>query len=583
MHFEGTSKSAKTVKSDLNSRGSYLLKQRSKVSQYHTAFHLLAITFLWGIAIVLVDYQGNFPLNDDWSYGIAVKRFVEEGTFDPTAWTSMSLISQTLWGSLFCYLFGFSFEVLRLSTLLLSLLTLSGIYLIVRQLNKPGWVALFVTLLIAFNPIYFALSYTFMTDIPFLGFVVVSLLFFLRYLEDEKTLDLIVGTLLAGVAVLCRQTGLFVPIAFGLTVLYKHRLNVKMFFLAILPGLFCVGMLLGYQFWLEQTAKTPELYGKQMQDLMHVVTSPALWPMTFAKSILIAIMYLGLFLLPVFVLILLSKASTAPLDWFRKWLIRGILPVSALIGIIVVFIGKPMPIGGNIISREGIGPITLYDAYTLDLPNTITLPAGFWIAVTVTSILGAAALLIYLFSAIRFTFIDFLRRQYSYQHYVVFFILSGAIIYFLPILFLGYYDRYLLTPLLLVALIMMINPINSPKLKLVLPSAILLLITAFFSVAGTHDYLSWNRARWRALQDLSHHEDVLYSQINGGFEYNGYMLYTDDSLRAKKSDKWWTEEDDIYTVTFGEIKDYEVVQSYEYQRWLPLVKSEILVLKRLSK
>lgn len=84
-----------------------------------TDFHLLTITFLWGMAVMLVDYQGNFPLNDDWSYGITVKRLVEEGTFDPTAWTSMSLISQTLWGSLFCYLFGFFFEVLRLSTLLL--------------------------------------------------------------------------------------------------------------------------------------------------------------------------------------------------------------------------------------------------------------------------------------------------------------------------------------------------------------------------------------------------------------------------------------------------------------------------------
>ena len=583
MHLEGTSKSAKTIKSNLNNQGKYSLKQKSELFQHHTALHLLTIAFLWGIAIILVNCQGNFPLNDDWSYAIAVKRLVEEGVYSPTAWTSMSLISQTLWGSLFCYLFGFSFEVLRLSTLLLSLLTLFGIYLIVRQLNKSGWIALFVTLLIAFNPIYFALSYTFMTDIPFLSFAVGSLLFFLRYLEDEKITNFIVGTLFAVVAVLCRQTGLFIPIAFGLTVFYKHRFNVKMFPFAILLGLFCLGALLGYQFWLDQTAKTPELYGKQMQDLVRVVTSPELWPMTFAKSILIAIMYLGLFLLPIFVLILFSKANTTQLDWFKKWLIRGILPISGLISIIVVFIGKPMPIGGNIINQEGIGPITLYDAYTLNLPNTITLPDGFWIATTIASMLGATILLIYLFSVTRLIVVNFNRHRYDYKHHIIFFILLSAIIYFLPILFLGYYDRYLLTPLLLIALTLTLNSIKFSELKFILPGVTLLFITAFFSIACTHDYFSWNRARWQALQHLTKNKNVSYFQVDGGFEYNGYMLYTDDSLRAKKTDKWWTKNDDMYAITFGKVEDYKVIQSYEYQRWFPPVKGKILVLKRLPK
>ena len=548
------------------------------IFQPGASLHLLAIGLLWGLAALLVDYRGNFPLNDDWSYGIAVQRLVDEGVYEPTAWTSMSLISQVLWGSLFSYLFRFSFEVLRLSTLLLSLLTLFGVYLTARQLNKSGGIALLVTLLIAFNPIYFALSYTFMTDVPFLGFSVVALLFSLHYLQSESVPHLVAATGFATLAVLCRQTGLYVPIALGLTLLYRHGFGTRSLLAAGLPGLFCLGALLGYQFWLDQTGRTPELYGKQTQDLVAIVNSPAQWPVAFAKSTSVAIMYLGLFLLPLFGLLLASRTNTPPVRWFRKWLIRAILPLSAIISAVVLFAGEMMPLEGNILSETGIGPLTLHDVYALNLPYAGALPSEFWMVVTTITAIGAATFLVYGFSIIRFTVIAFVQQQQrNHQHYVRFFLLASNVVYFSPMLFLGFYDRYLLSPLVLIALLLVLDLSCLPRLKLILLSVALLLLFAYYSVAGTHDYLSWNRARWQALWYVSEHE-VPYHQVNGGFEYNGFMLFTDESLRAKKTDKWWTEEDDRYVVTFGQIEDYSVVQSYEYDRWLPFSTGKIFVL-----
>ncbi len=557
----------------------HLPEPSKPIFQPGTTFHLLTIGLLWGLAVLLVDYRGNFPLNDDWSYGIAVQRLVEEGTYAPTAWTSMSLISQVLWGGMFSYLFGFSFEVLRLSTLLLSLLTLFGIYLTARQLNESGAIALLVTLLVAFNPIYFALSYTFMTDIPFMGFSTFALLFSLRYLNDESVFDLVVATVFATLAVLGRQTGLYVPIALGLTLLYRHGFRVKVLLAAALPGLVCVGTLLGYQFWLNQTSRTPELYGKQTQDLLAIISSPGEWPMVFAESNVVAIMYLGLFLAPLFILLLIFPTASPIIWWFKKWLIRAIVPVSVLLGVGLFSQGKLMPVGGNILIEEGIGPLTLYDVYNLKLPNATALPYGFWVMVTFLSILGAATLLVYLFSVIRWMVIALIQNQRPNAHYTRFFLIAGGIIYFMPVLFLNYYDRYLLTPLVLVALLLAFDGKRLPSFRVAALPAALLLLFAFYSVAGTHDYLTWNRARWQALRHLVEQKKVPYRQINGGFEYNGFMLYTDESLRAKKAQKWWTPEDDRYVITFGRIADYEVVQEYQYDRWLPFSTGKILVLK----
>src|SRR5207302_5473236 len=66
---------------------------------------------LWGLMEVLIDPVGDFPLNDDWAYGLPVKWLVEEGRVRFTE-TYATLITHVFWGGLFAYLAGFSFPVL---------------------------------------------------------------------------------------------------------------------------------------------------------------------------------------------------------------------------------------------------------------------------------------------------------------------------------------------------------------------------------------------------------------------------------------------------------------------------------------
>ena len=117
---------------------------------YIAVIDMLMIASLWAISIFIVDPLGNFPLNDDWSFGLTVKHLIENGDFRPSGWTSMPLITNVLWGSLFCIPAGFSFTALRLSTLTLSLLGILGSYVLIRDLRQPRWLALITALDIGF-------------------------------------------------------------------------------------------------------------------------------------------------------------------------------------------------------------------------------------------------------------------------------------------------------------------------------------------------------------------------------------------------------------------------------------------------
>src|SRR5215217_5512086 len=126
---------------------------------------LLLLALIWILAVLAVNPVGNFPLNDDWAYGYTVRSLVEEGTFRLSGWTATNLIAQAMWGTLFCLPFGFSFDALRVSTLVLSLGGILATYGLLRESRAPALLAMLGALVLAFNPIYFALSFTFMTDV----------------------------------------------------------------------------------------------------------------------------------------------------------------------------------------------------------------------------------------------------------------------------------------------------------------------------------------------------------------------------------------------------------------------------------
>ena len=112
------------------------------------------ICIVWTVLAFAIDPRGDFPLQDDWAYGLPVKALVERGEFRLTDWSNPTLIAQVFWGALFCLPAGFSFTAVRISTLVLGLVGLIGMYGLLRQLGAKRTVAFFGAGVVCANPIY---------------------------------------------------------------------------------------------------------------------------------------------------------------------------------------------------------------------------------------------------------------------------------------------------------------------------------------------------------------------------------------------------------------------------------------------
>ena len=173
--------------------------------------------------MLVVNPAGNFPLNDDWGYGQFVQRLLEHGEYCSPE-RQVTLISQGIWGALFCLPAGFRsppFGFRRWA----CVIGVIALYVLLRQLRAPRWFATAGALTLAVNPIFFALSFTFMTDVPFTVFVALSLVVLRGALFCDSTTMLVLGVLATTACILCRHLGLFLPLAFAIAYVARHGVS----------------------------------------------------------------------------------------------------------------------------------------------------------------------------------------------------------------------------------------------------------------------------------------------------------------------------------------------------------------------
>lgn len=546
--------------------------------------YIAPIVSLWLISIIIINPLGNFPLNDDWAFGQTVKHLIEKGDYRPPGWTGNSLLTNALWGALFCIPTGFSFNALRISTLILSLLGVIGLYLLARELGKQQWLSAIAALTLCFSPIYYALSNTFMTDVPYTAITIFASICFVRNLKNDSNLAFLVGTIFAIAATLSRQSALSVPVAFAIASTLKNGVSFRNILRAATPFVCCVSVLLVFQQWLATTGRTPALYGTKFDNLYHALTNLKAIPI--AKQVYIALLYLGWFLLPILLFVLGSiykeknTNKTASLIFSSSaMLIAGVfisMQVCEKIKILMPFFDT-----GNIIIESGIGPLILHDTYFLDLNKITALSAVFWTTVTVISLLGAALLI----TAIGLNILNWRqklkRAKINDKEAAGVFLFLNAIIYLIPIFIIGYFDRYLMPAIpFLAAGIVNISP-HTPQAATRtcrFASIVLLCAFSFFSICGTRDYLTWNKIRWDALNNLMATGDITPADIDGGFEFNGWHLYNPQYTKKPQKSWWWVERD-TYRIGFGPMPNYTTTKEYSYRHWMPPHVGKIVVLK----
>lgn len=546
------------------------------LSNKHSLFFPVAILlFLWGTVIVFINPVGEFMINDDWSFISIIEDLLAGKTVGATGWGGggPSVFSHITWGLLFSTLFGFSVTTLRISVLVLAIGASLALLVLIRQIGNSRWLALLATLTLMFNPLFLSQSFTFMTDITFVSWVIFSLLFFHMGIERNRQSFLIIGLLFALLSLLTRQIGLVIPLGFMLTCylhpkgkqLNKTKMILLTVFITIVPWLL-------YEVFLWMSGSTP-------------VTSHPVVHKIFLSPITKGFPDYFFFLLSqAGILLMYSSFLVSPLLVLRYKQLLNRKTVRRVIAFLIVcfflfeicliagLIDPPVAFHRNVIYNFGIGPVLLKDIYLLGIQRTLPLPTPIFYLFVFWSLLSTAALLSFSLKSIRHLLNNFRDKQGKDVCFTSSFALLSALLYSGIILLTGFHDRYLI-PVCVFLIVWFANQITVtdktfPSLYSTVYSAVILLFFTGFSVFGLKDFMSTKRNLHKAHQYILDEMKVNPCDIDGGFEFNGYYCSEENSIQLNGKQSWWWVNEEKYLVSLGPLPNYQVVKKFPFQRYI---------------
>ena len=537
------------------------------------------------VAALVVDPRGNFPLNDDWSFATSARRLVLEHDWRPSFWGNMSLVTQSLSAWPLCYVGACSYEGLRASTFVAAVVLLVVVHRGMRLVGASLFQASVGAVITVFNPVLFELSFTFMTDVFFAVVTCGAALALCLRLQTGSRLMGVLGTALAVTSILCRQLGLCLPLAFAVASLCSSERRWRSIAASVLPALIGAAALLIYEGWMNRTGRTPGLYYVKNEQLLEFLKQPALLAHNVFLNGAIVALYMGLFIAPL-TLTLKLPAPTIDVRRGPRWLPSAVASIvtATVLSVDTIAFG-PMPIKGNILVPQGLGPLTLRDVHLLHLPHIPPLPLPFWDLVTAISAVGLFRLS-YVAAVFAQRVLGRGHTKLDKKNAVALFLLLSVGIYYAPLLPANVFERYTAVVMPLLCFFYMrvavcdgndVSPRGAAR-SLVVP-AILAACMVVFAVTGTHDYMSWNRARWRAIALLTDSGPANAANLDGGFEYNGAAFDIDPHpVSADKS--WWWVADDRYLISFGAVDGYRQVAAVPYRNYLPPARRYVYALER---
>jgi hypothetical protein len=530
----------------------------------HLNIFILLIIFL--IVESIINPVGEFCLNDDWAYAASVKTLLSKGVFEIGSWPAMTLYAHVLWGLVFVKLFGFSFTVLRFSILVLSFVTLCITEKLFFRISKNNIYSLVVALLLFFNPLFLSLSNSYMTDISFLCFFLLSIYSFYLFCINEQFKYLIIGFSISLVTIFIRQLGIVIPLGFVLVTFFMSLYEKKwkktmfissLFFVAILTVLFLFEKHVAIS--LDDTAAFQGLfYSKRHLDFNFVNILEKLY-----VRLGLMMLYTGLALFP----ILMPKCVDIWLTFKISSKASKVLASIFSILIILVFHYYPC---GNYLYNCGLGIETTIDVMDLDKNREQAHFDILFLLIKCVSVLGNILLMMVLFNFPKT--INSFKTFLSQNTFLVFCLCT---IFFYQILITvssSFFDRYSLCFFMLCLIIISLK--NEHVHRFSKSTVIILVFYAAFSILSIKDYFNYNKAKTELINNLTITKNVIPKNINGGFEYNMWHLYTTN--RACN----WEDNYKEYVLSFSKMEGYSDINHYSYQRYIPYKIDTIFVLKK---
>lgn len=500
----------------------------------------IGLGLLFLAQFLIVSPRGEFALNDDWVHSEMIKHWVETGEFRFNSYVGPLLYWPLLYGAALVKLFGFSYTLLRLTTLVWLAALVAMTYGFVATQTKQKGLAAVIALTFWLNPISYNLAFTFMTDIPALALTAASAMCFWYALKTTQAKWLWLGGLAALLGFFTRQTaGLLLP-AFGAYALWLHykKQSPLPFTTWFLPtSLAAASMIVGYtflhlQYWLPGGTA---LHTVPLAEL----GSHAAWWLWYI------FVYTGFIAAPIAIGCAWQKKSWH--DW-RWWSL--ISASTTVVVVIKIFTNTQLPYVLNILNFFGLGP-------NKDVLNGVLqfqFSGWLWGAATIVAAASATTLAYTAFAK---------PTTQKYQSWW----LWGAFVNATPLLFVESFDRYVL-PIAFLFVIFVALKINWVRAQ-VLAATVAIIVISVYSLSQTAFYLHWNAARWH-LADIAAQTGAPLNTIDGGYEWNGMQAYWSAAASSLPNgtwtSPWWirrlfVDNTEEYIVSFSPLNNYEIVTS----------------------
>jgi len=503
---------------------------------------IVASVVAWGVIFFCIPYRDqDFPLNDDWAFALSAFKFARGGGVDYFEWAAMPQLGMWIWAYPAISYLGTSNAALRLSTIVLSWIGISAFRDLLRQAGLGPWLASFGASVLAFNPVFFMLTATFMTDVPALSFSLLALACYQRGLEDRgRWWFQAAGCVAAVLAGVTRQNALAVPVVAAILLWQRPSLRWKALSWAavLIPAVCCLA--------------TAAWFARQDGVVLYSPLAPDRRRILFLTVPLLITM--GLAGLPAALMIFPR----------RRWplLELGTAALGAVVWVgycrlgSVRILGAVFPYVGNVLTSYGP-----FGEYILgERPVLIASP---WrIVLTGLGVLGAALLLARLRAG---RAVEWVRQPLLlYALFQVPFLLISE----------SYFDRYLLVFLPATLLILLRGA--EPTRRDWVQGVVGLALFAGLALALTHDWLSWNAARWNLGRRVIA-AGVPLADLEGGFEWDNWFDPHPDHSASSSVDHGLTISFNSfrhpnltgrYGLSFSPLPGAQVVDRQPYSAWL---------------
>jgi len=397
--------------------------------------------WLWLLLIVVllviefINPVREMMIDDDWAYGLTVRHLLATGEYHLNNWAAANMPVQIYWAAFLAHVFGYSFTLLRFSTLILLLAGLIGLYRLLLDFGVHDMEAGLLTLAVFSSPAVLFLGFTFQTDVQFLGWQILALWLYSRAIREQRYSYMTLASLAAFAAVGTRQFGAALVAGLVLTWLMFEQQRLRSIPL-YLAGLVLPLLMTLWQFSLGVSRATftqKVRLGEQLAYLKDVTrfVGDVLWRPT------VILQYVGLFLLPLLPLlvVLVRNAWTGREPAKSKGTMRSRSDFW-LAGVWIVYL-----IAGVCFGYFFYLPRILMPYLAWLLPNSQTSPIGFKKQLALTLLTsGFAVVFAWLLS----------RRYLDKKNWQLLFraewfvVLSGMALLGVQLVYAQFYDVYLI-------------------------------------------------------------------------------------------------------------------------------------------